>query len=250
MSVNSTIEWTQASWNPVTGCEQVSPGCAHCYAQRFAERFRGVAGHPYEQGFDVRLWPERLDLPLRWKKPRTIFVNSMSDLFQDAVPLELIKDVFEVMRQAEWHTFQVLTKRAERLREVSDSLVWPANVWMGVSIENQRWACRADALRDVPAAVRFLSCEPLLRPLRLNLDGIQWVIVGGESGPGARPMKPDWVRSLQAQCQAAGVSFFFKQWGGARKKKTGRLLDGRYWNEMPPIVAGSTLTSAGLSTRV
>jgi len=235
MSLNSTIEWTSATWNPVTGCQRVSPGCAHCYAERFAERFRGVPGHPYEQGFDLRLWPERLQLPLRWKKPRTIFLNSMSDLFQEAVPLTFIQEVFEIMRAADWHTFQVLTKRAERLRETADSLIWPPNVWMGVSIENQRWARRADALREVPARVRFLSCEPLLRPLQLNLEGIHWVIAGGESGPGARPMQPEWVRALQAQCQAAGVAFFFKQWGGVQKKRNGRLLDGRYWDEMPQI---------------
>jgi len=230
----------------VTGCTQVSPGCAHCYAKTFAERFRGVRGHPYEQGFDLRLWPERLPLPLKWRKPRLIFVNSMSDLFHEDVPEQFIREVFRVMREASWHTFQVLTKRSARLRCLAPSFLegldWPDNVWMGVSVESQRWTCRVDDLREVPAAVRFLSCEPLLGPLSLDLRGIHWVIVGGESGPRARPMKPEWARAVRDQCLAAGVPFFFKQWGaydeaGIRRGKgaSGRLLDDRTWDAMPGL---------------
>ena len=236
----SSIEWTDATWNPVTGCTEVSPGCAHCYAKTFAERFRGVPGHPYERGFDLQLRPERLDQPLRWKKPRSIFVNSMSDLFHEAVPDEYIREIFDVMAIADQHRFQVLTKRAERLAELAPSLPWPAHVWMGVSVENQRWTSRIDHLREVPAAVRFLSCEPLLGPLELDLEGIDWVIAGGESGPGARPMRPEWPRGIRDQCGAVGVAFFFKQWGahdasGKRvgKKRAGRILDGATWNATP-----------------
>ena len=232
----------EATWNPVTGCTQISPGCAHCYAMTFAERFRGVPGHPYENGFDLQLRPERLDQPLRWKKPRTIFVNSMSDLFHPDVPDAYIREVFEVMRIADHHRFQVLTKRSERLAEMADSLPWPSNVWMGVSVENQRFASRVDDLRAVRAAVRFLSCEPLLGPLDLDLTGIDWVIVGGESGPGARPMRPVWAVSIRDQCGAAGVPFFFKQWGahdasGRRvgKKKAGRRLCGEHWDQIPEV---------------
>jgi protein gp37 len=192
MSLNSHIEWTEATWNPVTGCTQISPGCAHCYAKTFAERFRGVSGHPYEMGFDLTLRPERLVQPLEWKKPKLVFVNSMSDLFHPDVPDEYIKRVFDVMKEAHWHTFQVLTKRSERLAELAPELCFPANVWMGVSVENQRWTTRIDDLRRVEAHVRFLSCEPLLGPLKLNLDGIDWVIVGGESGHRARRVKPEW----------------------------------------------------------
>ncbi len=240
MADRSTIEWTEATWNPVTGCTKVSPGCAHCYAETFAERFRGVPGHPYERGFDLQLRPERLDQPLTWKRPRMIFVNSMSDLFHEEVPEDYIRAVFQVMERASWHTFQVLTKRHERLAELAPLLPWPQNVWMGVSVENQRWTCRVDALRRTPAAVRFLSCEPLLSALQLNLEGIHWVIVGGESGPGARPMRPEWARDIRQQCESAHVPFFFKQWGayseaGARvgKGQAGRVLDGRTWNFMP-----------------
>ena len=218
----------------------MSPGCAHCYAATFAERFRSVPGHPYERGFDLQLRPERLDQPLAWQQPRMIFVNSMSDLFHEDIPLSYIREVFRAMRKANWHTFQVLTKRAERLAELAPKLPWPTNVWMGVSVENQRWTCRVDDLRNVPAKLRFLSCEPLLGPLRLDLRGIDWVIVGGESGPGARPMKPEWVREIRRQCEDAGVAFFFKQWGahneaGERvgKGRAGRLLDGRAWEGMP-----------------
>lgn len=238
MSDRSAIEWTDATWNPVTGCDKVSPGCAHCYAERIAERFRGTPTFP--GGFDLSLHHNRLELPLRWKRPRRIFVNSMSDLFHEQVPLPFIQEVFETMRKAYWHQFQVLTKRGGRLRELAPQLEWPANVWMGVSVENQRWTSRIDDLREVPAAVRFLSLEPLLGPLRLNLDGVHWVIVGGESGPRARPMREDWVLSIQEQCRVADVPFFFKQWGafdehGIRrgKKATGRSLQGQIWNDMP-----------------
>jgi protein gp37 len=236
MADRSRIEWTQATWNPVTGCTKVSPGCKHCYAETFAERWRGVPGHPYERGFDLRLWPERLELPLRWKKPRAIFVNSMSDLFHERIPLDFIRRVFATMEKASWHTFQVLTKRSERLAELAPDLSWPPNVWMGVSIETARYVGRADHLRKVPAAVRFLSLEPLLESLgTLDLSGIHWVIVGGESGPGARPMDARWVREIRAQCRAAGVPFFFKQWGGVRKGRNGRVLDGRTWDERPAL---------------
>ncbi len=240
MADRSAIEWTEATWNPVTGCTQISPGCAHCYAKRFAERFRGVPGHPYERGFDVVLRPERLEQPLKWKRPRTIFVNSMSDLFHEEIADSFVTEVFDVMERAHWHKFQVLTKRPERAAVLAPSLPWPSNVWLGVSVENQRWTTRIDELRTIDASVRFLSCEPLLGPLELDLDGIHWVIAGGESGPRARPMRPEWARSIRDQCLAAGVPFFFKQWGahdasGARmsKKRAGRLLDGRTWDEAP-----------------
>ena len=238
----SSIEWTEATWNPVTGCTQISPGCAHCYAKTFAERFRGVPGHPYENGFDLQLRPERLDQPLRWKKPRTIFMNSMSDLFHPQVPDEYVQAVFDVMQRADHHRFQVLTKRAERLADMAPTLPWPRNVWMGVSVENQRFRSRVDDLRHVPAAMRFLSCEPLLGPLELNLTGIDWVIVGGESGPGARPMRPEWALSVRDQCGEADVPFFFKQWGahdeqGRRvgKKQAGNSLAGEDWQQMPEV---------------
>ncbi|MCY3022739.1 MAG: phage Gp37/Gp68 family protein [Planctomycetota bacterium] len=233
MSEFSKIEWTNATWNPVTGCTKTSPGCKNCYAERFAERFRGVAGHPYEQGFDFRLWPERLKQPLAWREPRLVFVNSMSDLFLDRVPFRFIQQVFATMRESKQHTFQILTKRAERLEHLAPHLDWPANVWMGVSVETQDFGWRVDSLRRVPATIRFLSLEPLLEPLELDLTGIHWVIVGGESGPGARPMLADWVRAIRDQCQAAEVPFFFKQWGGVRKSKAGRILDGRTWDEYP-----------------
>ena len=234
MADRSKIEWTDASWNPVTGCSKVSPGCAHCYAETFAERFRGVPGHPYEQGFDLRLWPTRLDLPLRWKQPRRIFVTSMADLFHEEVPFEFVQRVFEVMAQAEWHQFQVLTKRHERLAQLAPRLPWPDNVWAGVSIENSRFIHRADYLREVPAAVRFISAEPLLGPLSgLDLTGIDWLIAGGESGAGHRPIKAAWVEELRDRCLAEGIAFFFKQWGGRTSKTGGRLLEEREWNEMP-----------------
>jgi protein gp37 len=231
---HSRIEWTHATWNPVTGCDKVSPGCAHCYAEAFAERFRGVSGHPYEQGFDLKLWPERLSIPLMWKRPRLIFVNSMSDLFHEAIPLDFVRAVFSTMHQAQWHTFQILTKRADRLAEIAPQLHWPENVWMGVSIENHRFVYRADRLRTVPAAVRFVSAEPLLGPLHgLRLEGISWLIAGGESGHGHRPVKVEWIRELRDRCQQEGVPFFFKQWGGRFSKSGGRQLDGTIWDGMP-----------------
>jgi len=236
MSANTAIEWTDATWNPVTGCTEVGPGCDHCYARRFAERFRGVAGHPYEQGFDIKLWPQRLLLPLQWKKPRRIFVNSMSDLFHKDVPDAFILQCFEVMAQADWHIFQVLTKRSSRLAQLAPELPWKPHIWAGVSIELNRMRHRADHLRKVPAAVRFISAEPLLGPLSdLDLSDIHWLIVGGESGPGARPMQIEWVRELRDRAIAKGVAFFFKQWGGHTPKAGGRLLDGRTWDEMPAI---------------
>ena len=244
MSDKSPIEWTEATWNPVTGCTQVSPGCAHCYAKTFAERFRGVSGHPYENGFDLQLREERLDQPLRWTRSRTVFVNSMSDLFHEDIKLDFIHRVFTVMKAANWHRFQVLTKRSPRAVALAPALPWPDNVWMGVSVENQRWTTRIDDLRRIPAVVRFLSCEPLLGPLDLDLEGIHWVIAGGESGPRARRMRPEWATSIRDQCVAAGVPFFFKQWGahdegGIRRGKhaTGRLLEGEAWSQMPAAVA-------------
>ncbi|HEX4344676.1 MAG TPA: phage Gp37/Gp68 family protein [Solirubrobacteraceae bacterium] len=238
MADNSKIEWTEATWNPVTGCHKVSPGCAHCYAEAFAERWRGVPGHPYEQGFDLKLWPSRLDVPLRWRRPRMIFVNSMSDLFHDSVPDEFIADVFEVMRRADWHTFQILTKRQERLADLGPRIDWPSNVWMGVSIENRRFVHRAEALRVVPAAVRFISAEPLLGPLEgLDLSGIDWLIAGGESGPKHRPMRPEWAIELRDRCNDDGIAFFFKQWGGRTSKAGGRELQGQTWSELPAAVS-------------
>jgi len=234
MADRSPIEWTEASWNPTTGCSKVSPGCAHCYAETFSERWRGVAGHPYEQGFDLKLWPSRLDLPLRWRRPRLIFVNSMSDLFHEAIDDGFIEAVFETMGRAHWHTFQVLTKRHERLLDLAPRLDWHPNVWMGVTIENRRFVHRADYLRQVDAAVRFISAEPLLGALDgLDLDGIDWLIAGGESGPHHRTVREEWILDLRDRCAAAGTSYFFKQWGGARPKSGGRLLQGRTWDEMP-----------------
>ncbi len=218
----------------MTGCHKVSPGCAHCYAETFAERFRGVPGHPYEQGFDLRLWPQRLTVPLHWRRPRLVFVNSMSDLFHEEIPADYIADVFAVMQQAGHHRFQVLTKRHERLAELAPELPWPANVWMGVSIENRRFVHRAEYLRQVPAAVRFISAEPLLGPLEgLKLDGIDWLIAGGESGARHRQMREEWVVELRDRCMEEGVAFFFKQWGGRTSKAGGRVLQGRMWDQMP-----------------
>jgi protein gp37 len=234
----SAIEWTEATWNPVTGCSKVSPGCAHCYAETFAERWRGVPGHPYEQGFDLRLWPARLEQPLRWRRPRKIFVNSMSDLFHEAIPESFLRDIFDVMVRADHHIFQILTKRDERMAELAPTLPWPDHMWMGVTIENRRFVRRADRLREVPAAVRFISAEPLLGPLeRLDLEGIDWLIAGGESGPKHRPVRQEWVLDLRDRCGEADVPFFFKQWGGVRSKTGGRVLEGRTWDEMPAAVA-------------
>jgi protein gp37 len=239
MSEKSTIEWTDATWNPVRGCTKISPGCKHCYAETFAERFRGVPGHPYEQGFDLRLVPEKLAEPLRWSSPKTVFVNSMSDLFHERVPEEYIEQVARVMERANWHTYQVLTKRSERLRDLLASKISFASklkhIWWGVSVEDCKYGVpRIAHLQQSPAAVRFLSIEPLLEDVqKLDLKGIDWVIVGGESGAGARPMREEWVSSIRQQCQAAHVPFFFKQWGGVRKSETGRELDGRTFDEMP-----------------
>jgi three-Cys-motif partner protein len=236
MPADTAIEWTESTWNPVTGCSKVSPGCAHCYAETFAERWRGVRGNAYEQGFDLKLWPHRLDYPLKWKRPRMIFVNSMSDIFHEDIPFEYVERIFAVMKEAEHHTFQVLTKRHERMSELAPHLPWPRNIWMGVTIENKRWVPRADHLRSVPAAVRFISAEPLLGPLTgLDLTDIHWLIAGGESGSRHRPAKVEWFRELRQQCRQAGVAFFFKQWGGVRAKSGGRLLDGREWNQMPKV---------------
>lgn len=234
MGLESSIEWTQSTWNPVTGCSKISPGCANCYAERMAMRLKAMGQRNYANGFQVTLHPHSLRLPLTWKKPHTIFVNSMSDLFHEDVPLDFIRQVFDVMKQAHWHKFQVLTKRSERLGDIASHLDWPNNVWMGVTVENASCTIRVDYLRDVPAAIRFLSLEPLLGPLPdLNLRHIHWIIVGGESGPRARPMNKEWVLDIRKQCQDADVPFFFKQWGGMNKKKTGRLLNGRTYSEMP-----------------
>ena len=234
MAINSAIEWTESTWNPVTGCTKISAGCVHCYAERMAKRLHAMGQPNYRNGFDVTCHPDALELPLKWKKSQMIFVNSMSDLFHKAVPAEFIEEIFFTMNQARWHTFQILTKRADRLCQLASRLKWTPNVWMGVTVENDRHVDRIDRLREVPAAVRFLSLEPLLGPLpELDLTRIDWVIVGGESGPGARPMDPAWVLDLRDQCLNAGVAFYFKQWGGVRKKKAGRLLEKRTWNQMP-----------------
>jgi protein gp37 len=236
MSTNSKIEWTDATWNPVRGCTKISPGCKHCYAERFAERFRGVKGHPFEQGFDLRLIPAKVAEPLTWRKPQRIFVNSMSDLFHDNVPTEFIQSVFDVMNQANWHQYQILTKRAERLEELSDKIPWAPHIWMGVSVENKDYLWRIEHLRRTKARIKFLSIEPLLGPLgKINLRGIDWVIVGGESGPHARGMDGEWVKGIKDQCLKAGVAFFFKQWGGVQKKRHGREFEGRTWDEMPEL---------------
>jgi protein gp37 len=234
MAHGSGIEWTESTWNPVTGCNKLSPGCKHCYAERMATRLHAMGQPNYRNGFALTLQPQMLELPLRWRKPQTIFVNSMSDLFHDDVPLGYIERVFDVMRRAHWHRFQVLTKRATRLAELSPRLTWAPNVWMGVSVESDKYRGRIDELRATGAAVKFLSLEPLLGPLhRLDLRAIDWVIVGGESGPNARPMDPAWALDLRDQCRQAHVPFFFKQWGGTNKKLAGRTLDGRTWDEMP-----------------
>ena len=234
MATKTTIEWTEMSWNPVTGCSKVSQGCQFCYAERMALRLQAMGVERYSRGFKVTLQPDLLNEPDEWTTPRTIFVNSMSDLFHEDVPLTHIRKVFATMERNRRHTFQILTKRSERLTKVAPILPWPPNVWMGVSVEDARVLHRVANLVAVPAAVRFLSCEPLIGPLdRLPLDGIRWVIVGGESGPGARPMQPAWVRSIQQQCAERQVAFFFKQWGGVHKKRHGRILDGRVYDELP-----------------
>ena len=238
MAVGSAIEWTQSTWNPVTGCTKVSPGCKHCYAERMAERLQRMGQPNYSRGFELAVHDHALELPLRWKKPQRIFVNSMSDLFHKHVPQSFVQSVFDVMNQADWHQYQILTKRSQRLLDLDNSLKWRDHVWMGVSVENQDYAFRIDHLRRTSARIKFLSLEPLLGPLpKLNLKGIDWVIVGGESGPGARPMDAAWVLSIRNQCQTAGVPFFFKQWGGVNKKRTGRELNGRTYDEMPVAAA-------------
>ncbi len=234
MADKSAIEWTDATWNPITGCTQVSPGCDHCYAMTFSERFRGVPGHHFEQGFDLRLRPERLELPLKWRSPRRIFAVSMGDPFHKDVPDEFIRRMWDVMQRAHWHTFQVLTKRPQRVARLASTLPWPTNIWIGTSIETGRYIWRADHLRRVPAAVRFISAEPLLGPLdSLNLDDIDWLITGGESGYGHRPCDVNWVRHLRDRCQLEQVAFFHKQWGGRTHSAGGRELDGRTWDEYP-----------------
>lgn len=234
MAQASSIEWTDATWNPVTGCTKVSPGCKNCYAQRMAMRLYAMGQERYRNNFSVTLQPDLVNLPSRWKKPRRIFVNSMSDLFHDRVPTGFITRVFRQMEACPWHSFQVLTKRSERLAEIAHALPWPPNVWMGVSVENSEYTYRIRDLLNVPAAVRFLSIEPLLGPLgRYRLAGIDWVIVGGESGPRCRDIDESWVRSIRDRCISQEIPFFFKQWGGTRKKRTGRLLDGRTWDQMP-----------------
>ncbi|MBY0522178.1 MAG: phage Gp37/Gp68 family protein [Gemmataceae bacterium] len=249
MSEHSAIEWTDATWNPVRGCTKITPGCDHCYAETFAERFRGVPGHPYEQGFDLRLVPAKLAEPLRWKTPKMIFVNSMSDLFHKDVPDEYIEAVCRTMERANWHTYQVLTKRSSRLRNMLQTRLRFAaglpHIWWGVSVEDRAHGLpRVEHLRQAPAAVRFLSVEPLLEDLgEVNWEGIHWVIVGGESGPGARPMQKEWVRSLRDQCERAGVAYFFKQWGGVRKSKAGRELDGKTYDGVPSRVELPVLDS-------
>jgi protein gp37 len=242
MAQNSSIEWTEATWNPVTGCTKVSPGCKHCYAERMALRLRAMGQPRYRNGFRITLQEDVVDLPLRWRKPRKIFVNSMSDLFHRDVPVEFISRCFDVMRRAAQHTFQVLTKRPERAAEMAHQLPWPGNVWMGTSVENADYVWRVAELARVPAQVRFLSVEPLLGPIpELPLDGIHWVIVGGESGPGARPMHENWVLDIRDQCQSAEVPFFFKQWGGVNKSRTGRTLQGRTWDGLPETGADAPI---------
>ncbi len=234
MGAKSSIEWTDSTWNPVTGCTKISPGCANCYAERMAKRLQAMGQPNYVNGFQVTTHAHMLDKPPEWRHAQVIFVNSMSDLFHGDVPDAFVRDVFRVMGQADWHLFQVLTKRSERLAAMAASLPWPEHIWAGVSVENQDYLWRMDHLRAVPAAVRFASIEPLIGPVEnLDLEGIDWVIVGGESGPGARPMKQDWVLQIRDRCLAAGVPFFFKQWGGVRRKEAGRELEGRTWDEMP-----------------
>lgn len=238
MAQGSGIEWTEATWNPVTGCTKVSPGCKHCYAERMAKRLQAMGQANYANGFELALQPHMLELPLRWKQPQTIFVNSMSDLFHERIPDAYVERIFETMGRAHWHTFQILTKRHERLAELAPSLPWHPNVWIGVTIENRQFVHRADYLREVDAAVRFISAEPLLGPLDdLDLTDIDWLISGGESGPKHRPVRVEWLRNLRDRCVEEGVSYFFKQWGGHRPKSGGRELDGRTWDEMPSPLA-------------
>jgi protein gp37 len=234
MAANSAIEWTDSTWNPMTGCTKISPGCANCYAERMALRLQAMGQANYADGFKITAHEHTLGLPLRWRKPRTIFVNSMSDIFHKAASFDFIRRIFGVMEKASWHRFQVLTKRSDRLVKLAPLLPWPENIWVGVTVENSDFLYRIDHLRMVDAAVRFLSLEPLLGPIpKIDLSGLDWVIVGGESGPGARPMEVEWVRGVQRQCKEANVPFFFKQWGGSKKKRAGRLLDGTLYSAMP-----------------
>ncbi len=236
MAINSSIEWTESTWNPVTGCTKISPGCKHCYAERMAKRLQAMGQPNYSKGFEIALHEKVLELPLTWKKPQTIFVNSMSDLFHEDVPVKFIQKVFDIMKQAHWHCFQILTKRSDRLLELNPKLSWNFNIWMGVSVENQEYTFRVDHLRKVGAKIKFISFEPLLGPVNgLNLRGIDWAIVGGESGQQARPMDASWAVNIRNRCQSAKVPFFFKQWGGPNRKKTGRKLEGRTWDEIPGV---------------
>ena len=247
MASPARIEWTFRTWNPVTGCNKVSAGCEHCYAERMARRLQAMGVPKYANGFEVTIHPNVLEDPLHWKKPQVIFVNSMSDLFHEKIPRDYLKAIFDVMREAHWHVFQVLTKRSKRLARLAPEIDWPGNVWMGVTVENCHYTYRINDLRRVPAAVRFLSMEPLLGPVpELDLDGIHWVIVGGESGPGARPMHKEWVLDIQRQCRDQQVAFFFKQWGGVNKKQAGRRLNGRLYEAMPPLPAPCGQMSIGL----
>lgn len=249
MAISSKIEWTEATWNPVRGCTKISPGCKNCYAETFAERFRGVPGHPYEQGFDLRLVPEKLIEPLTWTMPRTVFVNSMSDLFQEGISTEYVVAVTQVMMAANWHTYQVLTKRSERMRDLLSNQLGFASqaghIWWGVSVEDREYGLpRVRHLRETSAGVRFLSIEPLLEDLgEIDLSGIHWAIVGGESGPGARPMNPAWVESIFSHCRRQDVPFFFKQWGGTQKRRTGRQLHNRTYDEVPRVFTNRNLPS-------
>ena len=234
MASRSTIEWTETTWNPVTGCSPISDGCKHCYAYRMAKRLKAMGNKRYANGFEVTLHEDLIDLTKSWKRPRRIFVNSMSDLFHEKIPRNFIERIFQTIGSTPWHTYQVLTKRAERLAELAPHLVWPDNLWMGVTVESGKYAGRIDRLRAVPSAVRFLSVEPMIEPVRnIDLNGIDWVIVGGESGPGSRPIKQEWVEDVRDRCLTSGVPFFFKQWGGFNKKKAGRLLDGKEWSQYP-----------------
>ncbi len=240
MALKSSIEWTESTWNPVTGCSKISPGCKFCYAERMAKRLKAMGSSNYENGFKLALHEHIVELPLTWKKPQTIFVNSMSDLFHKNVPLEFIQRIFEVMNKAYWHKFQVLTKRSDILLKYNSKLNWTENIWMGVSVENDKYTNRIEHLRNTDAKTKFLSVEPLIGPInKLDLTNIDWVIVGGESGPGARPMKEEWVIKIKDECKNAKVPFFFKQWGGVQKKKAGRLLQGKIWDQMPNLKRAS-----------
>ena len=236
MAINSSIEWTGATWNPVTGCTPISLGCENCYAKRMAKRLQAMGNQNYANGFELTLHENMLARPLAWKKPSVIFVNSMSDIFHEAVPLDFIQRIFATMRSASWHTFQILTKRSKRLKELANDLEWSSNIWMGVTVESDKYTYRIDNLRFVPSKVRFLSLEPLLSPLpNLDLTNIDWVIVGGESGPKSRPIQKEWVEDIQRQCSESNVPFFFKQWGGVQKKRNGRTLNGKIYSELPKI---------------